>query len=41
MDSFWTFEMMTQCLTHTENEECGLKKYVILISKLKLKNRPP
>ncbi len=41
MDSLWTFEIMTLCLSHTENENCGLKKYVIVISKLKLKNRPP
>jgi hypothetical protein len=40
-DSLWTFEMMTLCLSHTKNEKCGLKKYVIVISKLKLKNRPP
>jgi hypothetical protein len=48
MDDFllkkWTncglFEMMTPCLSHIENEKCGLKKYVIVISKLKLKNRP-
>jgi hypothetical protein len=41
MDSLWTFEMMTLCLSHIENENCGLKKYVIVISKLKLKNWPP
>jgi hypothetical protein len=29
--------MMTLCLSHIENEKCGLKKYVIVISKLKLK----
>jgi hypothetical protein len=28
-------------VTHTQNEKCGLKKYVIVISKLKLKNTPP
>jgi hypothetical protein len=33
MDSLWTFEMMTHCLSHTKNENCGLKKYVIVISK--------
>ncbi len=36
-DSLWTFEMMTLCLSHIENEKCGLKKYVIVISKLKIK----
>jgi hypothetical protein len=41
VDSLWTFEMMTLCLSLTKNEKCGLKKYVIVISKLKLKNRPP
>jgi len=41
MDSLWTFEMMTLCLSHIENEKCGLKKYIIIISNLKLKNRPP
>jgi hypothetical protein len=37
MDSLWTFEMMTLCLSHTKNEKCGLKKYVIVISKIKIK----
>ncbi len=37
MDSLWTFEMMTLCLSHTKNEKCGFKKYVIIILKLKLK----
>ncbi len=37
MDSLWTFEMMTLCLSRIKNENCGLKKYVIVISKLKLK----
>ncbi len=32
-DSLWTFEMMTLCLSHIENEKCGFKKYVIVISK--------
>ncbi len=41
MDSLWIFEMMTLCLSHIEYEKCGLKKYVIVISKLKLQNRPP
>jgi hypothetical protein len=41
MDSLWTFEMITLCLSHIENENFELKKYVIVISKLKLKNRPP
>ncbi len=40
MDSLWTFEMITLCLSHTENEKCGFKKYVIVISKLKFKNKP-
>jgi hypothetical protein len=40
MDSLWTFEMMTQCLSHTENEK-WIQKYVIVISKSKLKRRPP
>ncbi len=26
MDSLWTFEMMALCLSHIENEKCGLKK---------------
>ncbi len=25
MDSLWTFEIMTLCLSHIENEKCGLK----------------
>jgi hypothetical protein len=33
MDSLWTFEMMTLRLSHIENEKCGLKEYVIVISK--------
>jgi hypothetical protein len=37
IDSLWTFEMMTLCLSHIENGKCGLKKYVIVISKSKLK----
>jgi hypothetical protein len=37
MDSLWTSEIMTLCLSRTKNEECGLKKNVIIISKLKLK----
>jgi hypothetical protein len=41
MDSLWTFEMMTLCLSHMENKKCGFKKYAIVISKLKLKNNPP
>jgi hypothetical protein len=41
MDSLLTFEMMTLCLSHIENEKCELKKYVIVISKLELKNRQP
>ncbi len=39
LDALWTFEMMTLCLSHTKNEECGLKKYVIVISKFKLKKQ--
>ncbi len=23
IDSLWTFEMMTLCLSHIENEKCG------------------
>jgi len=38
MDSLWTFEMMTLRLSHTKNENYGFKKYVIVISKLKLEN---
>jgi hypothetical protein len=34
INSLWIFEMMTLCLSHTKNEKCGLKKYVIVISKL-------
>jgi hypothetical protein len=41
MDSLWTFEMMTLCLSHIENENFELKKNVKVISKSKLKNRPP
>jgi len=40
MDSLWIFEMMTLCLSQTKNEKHELKN-VIIISKLKLKNRPP
>jgi hypothetical protein len=36
MDSLWTFEMMTLCLSHIENEKCGLKTYVLCISISKL-----
>ncbi len=36
----WTFEMTTLCLSHIESEKCGFKNYVIVLSKLKLKNRP-
>jgi hypothetical protein len=32
MDSLWTFEMMTLCLSQTKNEKCELKKNVIIIS---------
>jgi hypothetical protein len=35
IDSLWTFEMMTLCLSHIENEKYGFKKYVIVILKLK------
>ncbi len=35
MDSLWTFEMMTLCLSHTKNKKCELKKNVIVVSKLK------
>ncbi len=38
MDALWTFEMMTLCLSHTENEKCGFKKSIIVISKFKFKN---
>jgi hypothetical protein len=34
INSLWIFEMMTLCLSHTKNEECGFKRYVIVISKL-------
>ncbi len=37
MDSQWTFEMRTLCLSHKENEKCGLKKYVKVVSKYKYK----
>jgi hypothetical protein len=37
IDSLWTFEMITICLSHKKIENYGLKKYVIVISKLKLK----
>ncbi len=40
MDSLWTFEMMTFCLSHIENENYGFKKYVIVISKYKYKYKP-
>jgi hypothetical protein len=41
VDSLWIFEMMKLCLSHAKNEKCGLRKYVIVISKWKFKNRPP
>jgi hypothetical protein len=31
--------MTTLCLSKKENEKCGLKKYVKIVSKLKLKNK--
>ncbi len=31
--------MITLRLSHKENEKCGLKKYVKVVSKLKLKNK--
>ncbi len=37
MDSQWTFEMRTLCLSHKKNEKCGLKKYVKVVSKYKYK----
>jgi len=37
INSLWTFEMMTLCLSHTKNEKCGFKKYVIVISKINKK----
>jgi hypothetical protein len=33
IDLLWTFEMATLCLSHIENEKCGLKNYVIVLSK--------
>ncbi len=40
IDLLWTFEMLTLCLSHTENGKFGLKKDVIVISNFKLENRP-
>jgi len=37
MDSQWTFEMRTLRLSHKENEKCGLKRYVKVVSKYKYK----
>jgi hypothetical protein len=31
--------MTTQCLSHQKNEKCGLRKYVKVVSKYKLKNK--
>jgi len=31
--------MITLHLSHIKNEKCGLKKYVEVVSKLKLKNK--
>jgi hypothetical protein len=31
--------MITLHLSHRKNEKCGLKKYVKVVSKLKLKNK--
>jgi hypothetical protein len=31
--------MITLHLSHIKNEKCGLKKYVKVVSKLKLKNK--
>jgi hypothetical protein len=33
----WTFEMTILCLSHIENKKCGLKNYVIVLSKKKKK----
>ncbi len=41
MDSKWIFEMMTLCLLAKENKRGGLKKNVIVMSKSKIKNKPP
>jgi len=32
--------MMTLHLSHKENEKCECKNYVVIMSKLKFKNRP-
>jgi hypothetical protein len=34
MNSLWTIEMITLCLSDIKNEKCGLKKYVIVTSKI-------
>jgi len=31
--------MITLCLSPKENEKCGLKKHVKIVSKLKIKNK--
>jgi len=31
--------MTTLCLSHRENEKCGLKKYIKVVSKNKNKNK--
>jgi hypothetical protein len=31
--------MTTLCLSHRENEKCEVKKYIKVVSKLKLKNK--
>jgi hypothetical protein len=31
--------MTTLCLSHIENEKCGFKKYIKVVSKEKLKNK--
>ncbi len=39
MDLQWTFEMTTLRVSHIENEKCGLKEYIKVVSKLKIKNK--
>jgi hypothetical protein len=31
--------MTTLCLSHRKNENCGLKEYIKVVSKLKLKSK--
>jgi hypothetical protein len=41
INSLWTFEMMTLCLSHTKNEKKWSQKICHSNIKIKLKNSPP